>query len=249
MEKIVLPLLSLLFLTACTQIQELKPVPGVQPQAEQLSFFDAVEAIKQRYFTLSQQLEDGTYAQDASWYYQLPTEIKKERFYFLAGVNSIQMAKDSFTSDLNLYLALPVFSSMEALNKETWEYYVPNRSNIIPITHIGEDISLWTLSDWTPHNVRLPVRLPTKYYLNTHLVGKVKKNSITIRVITEKHSPDMNSEMMDMGEKTFEFSAGENFDINPWEDEELRPTNAIKDHIYFTISSADWGVFDYEFKF
>lgn len=66
MEKIVLPLLSLLFLTACTQIQELKHVPGVQPQAEQLSFFDAVEAIKQRYFTLSQQLEDGTYAQDAS---------------------------------------------------------------------------------------------------------------------------------------------------------------------------------------
>ena len=59
----------------------------------------------------------------------------------------------------------------------------------------------------------------------------------------------MNSEMIDMGEKTFEFSAGENFDINPWEDEELRPTNAIKDHIYFFISSADWGVFDYEFKF
>ena len=249
MKKIVLPLLGLLFLTACTQIQELKPFPGVQPQAEQLSFFDAVEAMKQRYLTLSQQLEDGTYAQDASWYYQLPTEIKKERFYFLAGMNSIQMAKDSFKSDANLYLALPVFSSMEALNGEIWEYFVPNRNNIIPITHIGQDISLRQLSDWTPHNVRLPVKLPTKYYLNTHLVGKVKENSITIKVITVKHSPDMNSEMMDMGEKTFEFSAGENFDINPWEDEELKPTNAIKDHIYFFISSADWWVFDYEFKF
>ena len=49
----------------------------------------------------------------------------------------------------------------------------------------------------------------------------------------------MNSEMMDMEEKTFQFIMGERFDINPWEDEGLRPTNAIKDHIYFTISSAD----------
>lgn len=66
MKKIVLPLLSLLFLTACTQTQEINPAPEVQPEAEQLTFFDAVEAMKQRYLTLSQQLEDGTYAQDAS---------------------------------------------------------------------------------------------------------------------------------------------------------------------------------------
>lgn len=66
MKKIVLPLLSLLFLTACTQTQEIKQAPEVEPEAKQLTFFDAVEAMKQRYLSLSQQLEDGTYAQDAS---------------------------------------------------------------------------------------------------------------------------------------------------------------------------------------
>lgn len=247
MKKLIFPLLCLILFSGCNQIQHEQKVKE-QPSSE-LTFFDAVEALKQRYIQLSNQLQDGTYIKNSSGYYKLPSEFKKERFYFLAGMNSIQMAKDSFKSDANLYLALPVFSSMEALNKETWEYHVPNRNNIIPITHIGKDISFRKLSSWTPHNVRFPIKLPTTYFFNTHLVGTVKENSITIRVITEKHSPDRNSEMMDMGEKAFEFSAWESFDINPWDDEELSPTNGASDAIYFFISSPDWGVFDYEFKF
>lgn len=57
-----------------------------------------------------------------------------------------------------------------------------------PMTTSGEEIIL------PDSSVRLPVRLPAKYYLNTHLVGKVRENSIDIIVKTDKHSPDMNSE-------------------------------------------------------
>lgn len=117
MKKFIFPLLCLILFSGCNQIQHEQKVKE-QPSSE-LTFFDAVEVLKQRYIQLSNQLQDGTYVKNSSGYYELPSEFKKERFYFLAGMNSIQMAKDSFKSDANLYLALPVFSSMEALNKET----------------------------------------------------------------------------------------------------------------------------------
>lgn len=248
MKKLIFPLLCLILFSGCNQIQHEQKVKE-QPSSE-LTFFDAVEALKQRYIQLSNQLQDGTYIKNSSGYYELPAEFKKEWFYFLAGMNSTQLSSTpSLPEKRASALVLPVFSSMEVLHKEIWEYGVPNRNNIIPVAHIGKDISFKSLSSWTPHNVRFPIKLPTTYFFNTHLVGTVKENSITIRVITEKHSPDRNSEMMDMGEKAFEFSAWESFDINPWDDEELSPTNGASDAIYFFISSPDWGVFDYEFKF
>lgn len=240
MKKLVLAFLGLVVLSGCIQDKTLTPNTQ-EVHADQLTFFEAAEAMKQRYFTLSQQLEDGTYAQDDSWYYQLPTEIKKEWFYFLRGMKSAQMMTDfSSAKERMSALALPVFYWLET--QVDWDWFMHIRG-MAPTTISGERI---TLPD---SSVRLPVRLPAKYYLNTHLLGEVRENSIDITVKTDKHSPDMDSEEMVEGEKTFHFSAGERFDINPWKDEELRPTNAIKDYIYFYISSADWGVFDYEFKF
>jgi lipoprotein len=65
MKKLVLAFFGLVVLSGCVQDKTLTPNTQ-EVHADQLTFFEAAEAMKQRYFTLSQQLEDGTYAQDDS---------------------------------------------------------------------------------------------------------------------------------------------------------------------------------------
>lgn len=65
MKKTIFIFLGVFALSGCMQ-NTTTTFPVEESPKTQVTFFDAVDAMKQRYLSLSQQLENGTYTQDAS---------------------------------------------------------------------------------------------------------------------------------------------------------------------------------------